>query len=1074
MSILSIVVLAPFLVIAPPRGEPDGARVLVFTKTAGFHHDAIPSGVAAVRELGREGGFAVDATDDAAVFTSENLARYRAIVFLNTSGEMLDERQKTAFQEFIRGGGGLAAVHQGITSLQKWPWYVALVGGVKFAGHPAVQEATCRREVSDHPATKSLPDSWAWADEWYNFDLNPRPRTHVLLTIDESSYRGGTMGKDHPVSWYHESEGGRVWCTALGHTSEGYTRPVLRQHLLGGILYAAGLAQATAKTDKRTAPAPGTLRAPSVAPAQPATSATVSRHDLLARYARKHRGNAARGRNLFFEPKGADCARCHRAGGKGGDIGPDLTEVGSKYERALLIESVLEPSRHIVEGYRPELVATANGRTFSGLVRAESDRELTLVDSDGRRVVVAKAEIADRRASALSMMPDSVAAGLSPSGFADLIEYLQSLRAAKTGTPGSGISGPITLPSGFSSDRIVTGITGATALAIAPDGRIFICEQTGALRVVKDGTILREPFVTLEVDHTWERGLIGIALDPRFSETGYVYVCYVTPRPFVHHRVSRFTAKGDVAALGSEFVLLEGDDQATLGGDVPAGHQGGALNFGGDGKLYVALGDQTAGLPAQKFTTFQGKLLRLNSDGSIPEDNPFCQKARGKYRAIWALGLRNPFRFAVQPGSGRIFINDVGQDKWEEIDEGTPGGNFGWPESEGPTTDARFRGPIYHYSVASITGGAFCPSGSATDFPPRYRGRYFFMDFVKGWIKVLDPDHPTEVETFAEGLMRPVDLSFGTDGRLYALMRDAWVVDSNFRGGTGSLVKISAEPSSARTPQDSLVRVSEVTVQNDVDCFKVETPTATYLYGKRGAGFVSILDKDGRDWVSYRPGGNARGEYRGLPKCGQPTKFFHCGYGYGQYPTENPFSSRVSVREAGRVCIESETRDGKSACRWEFYPDHATLTLLRINLPTFWFLYEGTPGGALDAEGDFVIRPDGTKTTLDQAWSQAVPWVCFGASETPVGFVCVNHQDPEPGEVDSYVSWPFQKDGDGSFRDMTVFGFGRKGHKELIQHVPDLKRLPARFSIGFVDRADYTTAKSTYERLRRGIDRTTP
>ncbi len=142
-----------------------------------------------------------------------------------------------------------------------------------------------------------------------------------------------------------------------------------------------------------------------------------------------------------------------------------------------------------------------------------------------------------------------------------------------------------------------------------------------------------------------------------------------------------------------------------------------------------------------------------------------------------------------------------------------------------------------------------------------------------------------------------------------------------------------------------------------MDCYKIETPSATYVYGKRGAGFASILDKQGRDWMSYQPGGNARGEYRGLPKCGQPTKFFHCGYGYGQYQTENPFSSRVTMQEAGRVRIESETRDGKSACRWDFYPDHATMTLLRIDLPTFWFLYEGTPGGKLDAERDLRHPP---------------------------------------------------------------------------------------------------------------------
>ncbi len=372
MNGLPIFALASLLAVAPPDNEPARPRVLVFTKTAAFRHDAIPAGIAAVRELGAEGGFVVDATEDASAFTPENLARYRAILFLNTSGEVFDERQKAAFQGFIQGGGGLAAVHQGITTLEKWPWYVALVGGVKFAGHPQVQKATCRREVRDHPATKSLPDSWEWTDEWYNFNPNPRPRTHVLLTIDEASYRGGTMGKDHPISWYHESGKGRVWCTALGHTKEGYGQPALRKHLLGGIRYAAGLDPAGTKADN---------------------AAPTFHRETFARYARTHSGDPARGRVLFFEARGAGCARCHRARGLGGNIGPDLSEVGGKYERALLIESVLEPSRHIVEGYRPEVLATADGRVLSGLVRAESDRDLTLIDAEGHRRTLAKAEM---------------------------------------------------------------------------------------------------------------------------------------------------------------------------------------------------------------------------------------------------------------------------------------------------------------------------------------------------------------------------------------------------------------------------------------------------------------------------------------------------------------------------------------------------------------------------------------------------------------------------------------------------------------------------------------------------------
>ena len=245
MNALVISALMGVSGLAAAIDDPAPPRVLVFSKTAAYRHEAIATGVTAVRDLGREGGFVVDATEDDAAFTPDNLARYRAVVFLNSSGDVLDDRQKAAFQGFIRGGGGLAAVHQGVTTLDKWPWYVALVGGVKFGGHPEVQQATCRREDRNHPATRELPDSWSWTDEWYNYTPRPRSGTHVLITVAEDSYHGGTMGKDHPISWYHEAEGGRVWCTGLGHTKEGYARPLLRKHLLGGIRYAAGLAPAS-------------------------------------------------------------------------------------------------------------------------------------------------------------------------------------------------------------------------------------------------------------------------------------------------------------------------------------------------------------------------------------------------------------------------------------------------------------------------------------------------------------------------------------------------------------------------------------------------------------------------------------------------------------------------------------------------------------------------------------------------------------------------------------------------------------------------------------------------------------
>jgi putative heme-binding domain-containing protein len=500
----------------------------------------------------------------------------------------------------------------------------------------------------------------------------------------------------------------------------------------------------------------------------------------FAQFASSHHGDAGRGRALFGDLKRLACARCHRAGGQGGDIGPDLSDIGGKFDRPLLVESILEPSRQIVEGYRTTTVATKEGRVLSGIAREETPAGLVLVDADAKRIAVRADEIEDRKFAQTSLMPSGLAAGISPAEFADLIAYLETLRSA----------GPISLPQGFTWARVATGISGATAMVIAPDGRVFVCEQTGALRIVKNGRLLKEPFLTVQVDHTWERGLIGVTLDPEFARNNFVYLTYVAQKPYPHHRVSRFTARGDFAIPESETVLLEGDDQTKLGGAVPAGHQGGAIHFGKDGKLYLALGEQTAGAPSQATDSLLGKMLRINPDGSIPEDNPFYRKTHGKYRAIWALGLRNPFTFAVQPETGRIFINDVGQTTWEEIDEGFAGANFGWPASEGPTNDARYRGPIHHYPVASIAGGAFCPCSESQNFPSRFRGSYFFADFVKGWINVLDPEHPQKVETFATGLARPVDLRFAPDGSLYVLQRDAWVIDDNFRPGTGSLLKI--------------------------------------------------------------------------------------------------------------------------------------------------------------------------------------------------------------------------------------------------------------------------------------------
>lgn len=535
-----------------------------------------------------------------------------------------------------------------------------------------------------------------------------------------------------------------------------------------------------------------------VATAQEATSATTSLRDPVEKadaarrrdyekHALTNAGDPARGRELFANEKVTKCALCHKVQGKGGDAGPDLSHIGGKFDRPHLVESLLEPSRQIVEGFRTSVLITTDGRTLTGVVREQSADSIVLYDASGAKLVVANHDIEQRETSLLSLMPEKLETLLTREQFTDLIAYLDTLRADANAPFGASITGPIKLPKGFEVRTICTGLTGCTAMETVADGRVFVCQQTGSLRVVKDGKLLAEPFVTLPVDSFWERGLIGVTVDPGFPKVPFVYVCYVAKEPYPHHRVSRFTAEGEVAAADSELVLLEGDDQRQLGGNVPAGHQGGALHFGTDGTLFIAIGEQTAEKPSQELTTFQGKILRVNRDGTIPADNPFLAETKGKYGAIWARGLRNPFTFAIRPASGELFINDVGG-KFEEINIGKAGANYGWPVVEhGLTADSRFQGPIHWYPQASIAGGAFAPTAS---WPAEYRGRYFFADFVHGWIKTLDPDHPENVATFATGLRRPVDMRFTTEGRLLVLLRNAWVIDDKFQPGTGTLLEI--------------------------------------------------------------------------------------------------------------------------------------------------------------------------------------------------------------------------------------------------------------------------------------------
>ena len=215
-TIVAIAVLAATDAAVPVSTQPAaGPRVLVFTKTAGFRHTSIPVAVRTVRLLGPRNGFAVDATEDASSFSDTNLRRYDAVVFLMTTGDVLDTRQQQAFQRFIRAGGGFAGVHAAADTEHGWPWYGRLIGAY-FKNHPQIQPATIRVENARHPSTVGLPRRWIRIDEWYNFARNPRVAVRVLATLDERSYSPGAdaMGSDHPIAWSHRYQGGRAWYRA--------------------------------------------------------------------------------------------------------------------------------------------------------------------------------------------------------------------------------------------------------------------------------------------------------------------------------------------------------------------------------------------------------------------------------------------------------------------------------------------------------------------------------------------------------------------------------------------------------------------------------------------------------------------------------------------------------------------------------------------------------------------------------------------------------------------------------------------------------------------------------------------
>lgn len=359
-----------------------------------------------------------------------------------------------------------------------------------------------------------------------------------------------------------------------------------------------------------------------------------------------------------------------------------------------------------------------------------------------------------------------------------------ALGAAPAGRP---VGGRAIAP-GFVETLVTDSLDSPVSMAIAPDGRVFVCEQGGALRVVRGGRLLARPFWTAPTRAFMEEGLLGVVFDPHFARNGFVYVCYTALEPVRHQRVSRLVAAGDRAAPGSETAIADLDENT---GYL---HVGGGLRFGRDGMLYVGTGENGDGALSQSLRSTFGKLLRFHPDGSIPADNPFAGRTSGRHRAIWAMGLRNAFTFDVQPGTGRIFVNDVGDTTWEEVNEAVAGANYGWPAFEGPAGTANYRRPVHAYRHdrgCAITGGAFYgPARPA--FPREWVGRYFYAEYCRNEIRWIAPDSPAEAHVFGTtGVPGPVDLRVGPDGCLWVLARGNSSPSGGPHSSSGSILRIA-------------------------------------------------------------------------------------------------------------------------------------------------------------------------------------------------------------------------------------------------------------------------------------------
>jgi cytochrome c len=642
-------------------------RVLVFTKSLTFYHTSTPDAVRALQDIGQKLNISIDTSSNATVFEEENLKQYAAIVFAQTTGDILNPYQQAIFERFIQAGGGFLGIHSAADTEHEWPWYTNLVGA-EFKNHPEIQpNKVYKVKESNHPAIAHLPDVWERTDEWYNFKLhNMNPDVQLLAYIDSANFKGGNHGSKHPITWYHEYDGGRSFYTAMGHTSESYSEPLFQNLLSQALIYVVGNNQ-------------------------------------------------------------KDYSKCRT----------QLPIDESRFTRSVLMESMEEPME----------------------------------------------------------------------------------------------------------------------MAITSDGRVFVAERRGKLKLYDPATKTVSIAAEIPVWIKHEDGLLGVVLDPDFDKNNWLYLFYSPNIEESIQRVSRFTFNGDTLDMKSEKILLTIPVQRT-----ECCHSGGSMAFDNKGHLWISVGDNTNPhqsnkgyspvderegrnpFDAQKSSAntndLRGKVLRIKPerDGtySIPPGNLFAPGTPGCRPEIFAMGCRNPFRIGLDKRKGIVYWGDVGPDAgkdstlgprgYDEVNRATKPGFFGWPYfiadnkpykyfdyatwQEGKLHDInnvlnnspnntglkKLPAPqpaIIYYPYAdspefpelgqggrsAMAGPVYYSSdypGSATRLPHQFDGGLLFYDWMRGWVFLAKFDENGKLKNYQRVLYsmefsKPIDMELGPNGELYVL-----------------------------------------------------------------------------------------------------------------------------------------------------------------------------------------------------------------------------------------------------------------------------------------------------------------